>query len=146
MNRQTTLARSNGQDETFPHGWAVIDAEGAVLGRLAAKVAFILQGKDKPHYTNHVDVGNFVVVINAEKIRVTGTKLDDKFHERFWATPPAATSPRGARCSTGSTPSGSSRPPSAGCSPRASWATPSTASSSATPAPTTRTRLRTPAR
>ena len=87
MNRQTTLARRNGQEETFPRGWAVIDAEGAVLGRLAAKVAFILQGKDKPHYTNHVDVGDFVVVVNAGKVRVTGTKLDDKFHERYSGHP-----------------------------------------------------------
>ncbi|BAM03569.1 50S ribosomal protein L13 [Phycisphaera mikurensis] len=87
MNRQTTLARRNGQEETFPRGWAIVDAEGAVLGRLAAKVAFILQGKDKPHYTNHVDVGDFVVVVNADKVRVTGTKLDDKFHERFSGHP-----------------------------------------------------------
>jgi large subunit ribosomal protein L13 len=54
--------------------WHVIDADGAVLGRLAAQVANILRGKDKPVYTPHLDAGDFVVVINAEKVRVTGKK------------------------------------------------------------------------
>ncbi|HMP81103.1 MAG TPA: 50S ribosomal protein L13 [Verrucomicrobiota bacterium] len=54
--------------------WHVIDADGAVLGRLAVQVADILRGKDKPVYTPHLDAGDFVVVINAEKVRVTGKK------------------------------------------------------------------------
>jgi large subunit ribosomal protein L13 len=54
--------------------WHVIDADGAVLGRLAAQVANILRGKNKPVYTPHLDAGDFVVVINAEKVRVTGKK------------------------------------------------------------------------
>lgn len=54
--------------------WHVIDADGAVLGRLAAQVANILRGKDKPVYTPHLDAGDFVVVVNAEKIRLTGKK------------------------------------------------------------------------
>ena len=54
--------------------WHVIDADGAVLGRLAAQVANILRGKDKPVFTPHMDAGDFVVVINAEKVRVTGKK------------------------------------------------------------------------
>jgi large subunit ribosomal protein L13 len=54
--------------------WHVIDADGAVLGRLAAQVADILRGKNKPVYTPHLDAGGFVVVINAEKVRVTGKK------------------------------------------------------------------------
>lgn len=58
--------------------WHVIDADGAVLGRLAAQVANILRGKDKPVYTAHLDAGDFVVVINAEKIRVTGKKETQK--------------------------------------------------------------------
>ena len=58
--------------------WHVIDADGAVLGRLAAQVADILRGKNKPVYTPHMDAGDFVVVINAEKIRLTGTKETDK--------------------------------------------------------------------
>ena len=54
--------------------WYLIDADGVILGRLASKCATILRGKDKPQYTPHVDTGDFVVVINAEKIRVTGGK------------------------------------------------------------------------
>lgn len=58
--------------------WHVIDADGAVLGRLAAQVANILRGKDKPIFTAHLDAGDFVVVINAEKVRLTGKKETDK--------------------------------------------------------------------
>jgi len=58
--------------------WHVIDAEGAVLGRLAVQVADILRGKNKPTYTAHLDAGDFVVVINAEKVKVTGKKETDK--------------------------------------------------------------------
>jgi large subunit ribosomal protein L13 len=56
--------------------WRVIDAEGQVLGRLAARIALILQGKDKVSYTPHVDTGDFVIVINAEKVKVTGRKAE----------------------------------------------------------------------
>src|SRR3954468_18576075 len=58
--------------------WHVIDADGAILGRLAAQIADILRGKNKPIYTPHMDAGDFVVVINAEKVRVTGKKETDK--------------------------------------------------------------------
>lgn len=58
--------------------WHVVDADGAVLGRLAVKVADILRGKNKPVYTPHLDAGDFVVVVNAEKVRVTGKKEDAK--------------------------------------------------------------------
>lgn len=58
--------------------WHVIDADGAVLGRLAVKVADVLRGRNKPTYTPHLDAGDFVVVINAEKVRVTGKKETDK--------------------------------------------------------------------
>src|SRR5580765_7181532 len=58
--------------------WHVIDANGAVLGRLAAQVANVLRGKNKPIYTPHMDAGDFVVVINAEKVAVTGKKETDK--------------------------------------------------------------------
>ncbi|HVV00950.1 MAG TPA: 50S ribosomal protein L13 [Verrucomicrobiae bacterium] len=58
--------------------WHVIDANGAVLGRLAAQVANVLRGKNKPVYTPHLDAGDFVVVINAEKVRVTGKKETGK--------------------------------------------------------------------
>ncbi len=62
--------------------WCLVDAEGQILGRLAAKVATVLQGKHKPTYTPHVDTGDFVVVVNAEKIAVTGHKLRDKKYYR----------------------------------------------------------------
>jgi large subunit ribosomal protein L13 len=58
--------------------WHVIDANGAILGRLAAQVANVLRGKDKPVYTPHLDAGDFVVVINADKVLVTGKKETDK--------------------------------------------------------------------
>ncbi|MDD6650779.1 MAG: 50S ribosomal protein L13 [Eggerthellales bacterium] len=60
--------------------WLLIDAEDQVLGRLAAQVARILKGKHKPQYTPHVDTGDFVVIINADKIRVTGVKATDKIY------------------------------------------------------------------
>lgn len=58
--------------------WHIIDADGAVLGRLAVQVANVLRGKNKPTFTSHLDAGDFVVVINAEKVRVTGKKETDK--------------------------------------------------------------------
>ena len=56
--------------------WHVIDASGQVLGRLATRIALILQGKHKPTYTPHVDTGDFVIVLNADKVKVTGRKAD----------------------------------------------------------------------
>ncbi|MBM7615268.1 50S ribosomal protein L13 [Alkaliphilus hydrothermalis] len=60
--------------------WYVVDAEGKTLGRLATEVATILRGKHKPEYTPHVDTGDFVIVINAEKVELTGKKLDQKMY------------------------------------------------------------------
>ncbi|MGQ0814332.1 MAG: 50S ribosomal protein L13 [Gemmatimonadota bacterium] len=62
--------------------WWVVDAEGKVLGRLASEVAQILRGKHKPMYATHVDTGDFVIVVNAEKIRLTGTKPEKKEYFR----------------------------------------------------------------
>ncbi|HSJ24981.1 MAG TPA: 50S ribosomal protein L13 [Longimicrobiales bacterium] len=62
--------------------WVVVDAEGKVLGRLASEVAQILRGKHKPMYTPHLDTGDFVVVINADKIRLTGNKAEKKTYFR----------------------------------------------------------------
>ena len=67
--------------------WYVVDAEGQTLGRLATRVADTLRGKGKPEYTPHVDTGDFVVVVNAEKIRVTGNKLDQKRYYRHSGYP-----------------------------------------------------------
>ena len=63
---------------TVTKEWVLIDATNAVLGRLAAQVAKILRGKDKPSFTPHVDCGDNVVIINAEKVKLTGNKLSDK--------------------------------------------------------------------
>ena len=61
--------------------WYVVDAEGQTLGRLAAEVAKVLRGKNKPEFTPHIDTGDNVIVINAEKIKVTGKKLDQKVYD-----------------------------------------------------------------
>jgi large subunit ribosomal protein L13 len=63
--------------------WQIIDATGQVLGRLAARIAMILQGKTKPTYTPHVDTGDFVVVINADKVKITGRKADVQTYETY---------------------------------------------------------------
>lgn len=69
--------------EEVEHKWFAVDAAGQILGRLAAKIAPILMGKNKPIYTPHVDVGDFVVVVNAEKIRVTGKKAETKEYDYY---------------------------------------------------------------
>ena len=63
--------------------WLLVDAEGAILGRMAAKIAPMLMGKNKPTYTPHVDTGDYVVVVNAEKIRVTGKKANMKEYDYY---------------------------------------------------------------
>jgi large subunit ribosomal protein L13 len=62
--------------------WHVLDADGQTLGRLATKVAGLLMGKHKPSYTRHLDMGDFVIVVNASRVRVTGNKLDGKIYYR----------------------------------------------------------------
>lgn len=68
-------------------GWYIVDAEGQTLGRLASQVAAVLRGKHKPIFTPHVDCGDYVVVINAEKIHVTGRRLDQKMYYRHSGYP-----------------------------------------------------------
>ena len=60
--------------------WYVVDADGQVLGRMAAQVASVLRGKNKPEFTPHEDVGDYVIIVNAEKVKVTGRKLDQKIY------------------------------------------------------------------
>ena len=67
--------------------WYVVDAEGQALGRLATQVATVLRGKHKPQFTPHIDTGDFVVVVNAEKVAVTGKKLDQKIYYRHSGYP-----------------------------------------------------------
>ena len=73
--------------ETRERSWLIVDAEGQTLGRLATQIADALRGKRKPEYTPHVDTGDFVVVINAEKISVTGSKRTEKRYYRHSGYP-----------------------------------------------------------
>jgi large subunit ribosomal protein L13 len=67
--------------------WYVVDAEGKTLGRLATEIAKVLRGKNKPQYTPHIDTGDFVVVVNAEKVVVTGRKAEQKVYRRHSGYP-----------------------------------------------------------
>jgi large subunit ribosomal protein L13 len=69
------------------HAWFVVDAEDKALGRLASAIAHRLRGKHKPEYTPHVDTGDYIVVVNAEKLRVTGNKFEDKMYYRHSGYP-----------------------------------------------------------
>jgi large subunit ribosomal protein L13 len=80
----TTYTAKAGQVQ---HGWYVVDAQGKVLGRLAAQIAVRLRGKHKPEYTPHVDTGDFIVVVNASKLRVTGRKTERKIYYRHLGQP-----------------------------------------------------------
>lgn len=68
--------------ETIERKWYVVDAEGQTLGRLASEVAKVLRGKNKPVFTPHVDTGDYVIVVNAAKVQVSGKKLDQKIYYR----------------------------------------------------------------
>ena len=85
MSTAIKTYQANAQDRE--RGWFVVDAEGKTLGRLATQIADVLRGKRKPTYTPHVDVGDFVVVVNAEKIAVTGQKLREKMYYRHSGYP-----------------------------------------------------------
>ena len=84
MNAMKSYMAKTGEVE---QAWYVIDAENAVLGRLAAKVAMMLMGKHKPTYTAHVDTGDFVVILNAEKVRMTGKKAEAKEYPYYTQHP-----------------------------------------------------------
>ena len=77
----------NAKPQEVQHDWFVVDAEQKVLGRLAVEIARRLRGKHKPEYTPHVDTGDFIVVVNAAKIRVTGAKGTDKIYHRHSTYP-----------------------------------------------------------
>ena len=81
--RRTTMAKA----ENTERKWVLVDAEGKILGRMAAEIAAILRGKTKPVYTPHVDAGDFVVVINAEKVALTGRKWSQKIYYRHSGYP-----------------------------------------------------------
>lgn len=79
-----TVSLSN---EAVKKDWIVIDAEAAVLGRLSSEIAKILKGKNKTSYTPHIDCGDNVIVVNAEKVRLTGNKMTDKVYVRYTGYP-----------------------------------------------------------
>ena len=83
MNRQTTLAKNHEE----ARNWVHVDASDKIVGRLAVQIATVLMGKNKPTYTPHHDVGDFVVVTNAEKLTMTGRKLDHKVAQSFSGHP-----------------------------------------------------------
>jgi large subunit ribosomal protein L13 len=74
LSYKTVSANNN----TVQRDWYVVDADGQTLGRMATQIAHILRGKNKPYYTPHTDCGDFIIVINAEKVHLTGNKWDDK--------------------------------------------------------------------
>jgi large subunit ribosomal protein L13 len=73
--------------QNVEHNWLLLDAEGQTLGRMATEIASRLRGKHKPEYTPHVDTGDYIVVINAEKVAVTGNKVKDKIYHSHSAFP-----------------------------------------------------------
>ena len=83
MTAKTYMAKPGEVDRN----WYLVDAKDQVLGRLASKIAMILMGKHKPHYTPHVDTGGFVVVVNASRIKLTGKKWDQKCYYRHSGYP-----------------------------------------------------------
>ena len=78
--QKTYMAKKEDAGVTFERKWYVVDATGIPLGRLASKLAIILQGKHKPNYTPHFDVGDYVIVINADKVVLTGNKAEEKVY------------------------------------------------------------------
>lgn len=74
-------------DKLVKRAWYIIDAEDIVLGRMASKIAHILRGKNKPYFTPHHDCGDYVIVVNAEKVKLTGKKLTDKEYVRYTGYP-----------------------------------------------------------
>ena len=76
MMRQTTMIKPS----EVKHNWYVVDATDCTLGRLATQVATVLRGKNKPIFTPHVDTGDYVIVVNASKVKVTGKKMDQKIY------------------------------------------------------------------
>ncbi len=78
---------ASAKKEEVARKWFVVDAEGQTAGRLFSKIAHVLRGKHKPSFTPHVDTGDFVIVVNAEKVRFTGKKIDQKEYLRYTGYP-----------------------------------------------------------
>ncbi|HEB62506.1 MAG TPA: 50S ribosomal protein L13 [Bacteroidetes bacterium] len=86
MNTLSYKTKSQKKEDVI-RNWYIIDAEGEIVGRLATKIAHVLRGKHKPDYTPHVDTGDYIIVINAEKIRFTGNKMKDKQYVSYTGYP-----------------------------------------------------------
>lgn len=86
MDTLSYKTKSVSKDEAS-RNWYVVDADGEVVGRIASKIASVLRGKHKPSFTPHADTGDFVIVVNAEKIKFTGAKLDQKEYLRYSGYP-----------------------------------------------------------
>lgn len=82
MGAQAHKATKSLRSEDVEQGWHVVDAEGLVLGRMATQIAMILRGKHRPTFTPHTDTGEYVIVVNAEKVKLTGRKLEQKIYHR----------------------------------------------------------------
>jgi large subunit ribosomal protein L13 len=87
MNPQPKTFSANPVEAREARSWWVIDAEGKPLGRLASRIATVLRGKNKPTFTPHVDTGDFVIVVNAKKVLLTGRKLEQKNYVRHSGEP-----------------------------------------------------------
>lgn len=84
MGSRTAMKTFSAKPSDIEQNWYVVDAKGKVLGRLATAISMILRGKNKPIFTPHMDTGDFVIVINADKVKLTGKKLTDKKY--YWHT------------------------------------------------------------
>jgi len=92
MNRTFSAKKEQVASGEIPRAWFVVDATGIPVGRLATRVADVLRGKHKPVFTPHVDTGDFVIVVNAEKVRLTGHKWEGKKYHRHSGYPGGLTS------------------------------------------------------
>lgn len=81
--QNSTLMKREDLGKRFQRNWVLVDAKGATLGRLASQIAKVLMGKYKPNYTPHVDVGDYVIVINAKEVKVTGKKSEQKIYYHY---------------------------------------------------------------
>jgi ribosomal protein L13 len=103
---------------TYSRSWFIVDATDKPLGRIASEIARVLRGKHKPTYTPHVDTGDFVVIVNADKVALTGDKATDKFYYAHSGYPGADAPPLGGRHAQAQARPSSSRRPSRACSRR----------------------------
>lgn len=87
MQKVVRMGTYSAKQEEIQRKWFIVDANGKTLGRLASRVASVLKGKTKPIYTKHVDTGDFVIVLNAGKVHMTGRKLDQKVYYRHSGYP-----------------------------------------------------------